>query len=70
MNLAKRPRACGLILSVAVLMLFAGCARDPNVRKQKYLATGNAYFDQGKYREATIEYLNAIQIDKGFAEAD
>ena len=42
---------------------------NPNILKQKYLASGNSYFDQGKYREATIQYLNAIQIDKAFSEA-
>ena len=54
---------------LALIVLTAGCERDPNVQKQKYFVNGNSYFDQGKYREATIEYLNAIQIDKGFGDA-
>src|ERR1022692_14700 len=51
------------------LVLFAGCSRDPNVRKQKYLDSGNKYFDAGKYPEACLQYQNAIQIDPKFAEA-
>jgi len=69
MNSGLYARKLGIVAVLILLTLLAGCARDPNVRKQKYLASGNAYFDQGKYREATIEYLNAIQIDRGFAEA-
>lgn len=53
------------LLTAAIL----GCSHDPNVRKQKYLESGNKYFQRGKYREASIEYQNAIQIDKGYADA-
>jgi tetratricopeptide (TPR) repeat protein len=49
--------------------MLLGCSHDPNVRKQKYLESGNKYFERGRYREAAIEYENAIQIDKGFANA-
>jgi len=49
--------------------MFTGCSRDPNVRKQKYLDSGERYAAEGKYREASIQYLNAIQIDSRFAQA-
>src|SRR4029077_11862499 len=49
--------------------LVAGCSRDPQVRKKKFLDKGNAYFDKGQYREAIIEYQNAIQIDSKYADA-
>jgi tetratricopeptide (TPR) repeat protein len=39
------------------------------VRKQKYLDSGARYSAEGKYREASIQYLNAIQIDSRFAQA-
>ena len=54
--------------SILALVLSA-CSRDPNVRKQKYFESGQHYFQQGKYREAAIEFSNAIQIDPGFVEA-
>jgi tetratricopeptide (TPR) repeat protein len=47
----------------------AGCRGDSNVRKQKYLESGERYSANGKYREAAIEYLNALKVDKGFADA-
>jgi len=56
--------ACSLLTT-----MFTGCSRDPNVRKQKYLDSGEKYFAEGKYREASIQYLNAIQIDSRFAQA-
>jgi tetratricopeptide (TPR) repeat protein len=47
----------------------AGCHRDPNVRKQKYLESGNRFSAQSKYREAAIQYLNALKVDKSFPDA-
>ena len=49
--------------------LLTGCSRDPNVRKQKYFDSGEKYFAEAKYREAAIQYSNAIQIDSRFAPA-
>lgn len=52
-----------------LLGFFAGCSRDPNVRKQKYLESGKRYFDKGKYKEASIQFSNALRVDKNFADA-
>jgi len=55
---------------VCVLVsLLTGCSRDPNVRKQKYLESGQRYFDKGQYREAAIQFENAIQVDSRFTDA-
>jgi len=62
----------GFHSAVAVVCLLAaltGCSRDPNVRKQKYLESGQRYFDKAAYREAEIQFQNAIQVDARFAEA-
>jgi len=61
-----RVAVCLTLLSGFIL---SACSRDPNVRKQKYFESGQQYFQQGKYREAAIEFFNAIQIDQGFGEA-
>jgi tetratricopeptide (TPR) repeat protein len=55
-----------LFLSLALL---SGCHRDPNVRKHKYLESGQRYSAQGKDKEAAIQFANALKIDKNFAEA-
>jgi tetratricopeptide (TPR) repeat protein len=58
-----------LLLVFLIAGLFAGCSRDPNVRKQKYFESGNRYRDKDKFPEAAIQYLNAVQLDPRFAEA-
>ena len=57
-----------LFVSLLLVSLLLGCSRDPNVRKQKYLESGQRYFEKGKYREAAIQFSNAIQVDPRFAE--
>ncbi|HEX3106044.1 MAG TPA: tetratricopeptide repeat protein [Terriglobales bacterium] len=57
-----------IVFGLSVAML-TGCSRDPNVRKQKYFESGQRYYSEGKYREAIIQFLNATQVDSGFAAA-
>src|SRR6266567_3848197 len=55
---------------VAVLALvLSACTRDPNVRKQKFVAQGDAYFKEGKFPEAQIAYSRALQIDPRYVVA-
>jgi cellulose synthase operon protein C len=58
-----------LVCPVLLALLGVGCSRDPSVRKVKYLQSGQRYFDKGMYREAGIQFANAIQNDPNFAEA-
>ena len=46
-----------------------GCHRDPNKEKQRYLESGKRYADQGKLKEATIQFANALKVDHNFADA-
>ena len=55
--------------SLLATMLLGGCHRDPNVAKQKYLESGKRYYDEGKYKEASIQFSNALKIDHNFAAA-
>jgi len=57
------------LVGFLIAALFTGCSRDPNVRKQKYLESGDRYFEKSKYREAAIQYSNALQVDSRFAHA-
>ena len=57
------------IFFLLLAALVAGCTRDPNVRKLKYLQQGDLYFTKGKYPEANISYSRALQIDPRFVEA-
>src|SRR5204863_7590718 len=66
-------RKTSLVLSYGLFLLLAalvaGCSRDPNVRKLKFLQQGDVYFEKGKYPEANISYSRALQIDPRFVEA-
>src|ERR1700747_298489 len=53
------------VLFLLLAIFSAGCNRDP----KKFVAKGNASFDQGKYPEALIFYGRAIQLDPRYAEA-
>src|ERR1035437_7242305 len=75
---ARKPRnhrtalgraAFGFVALFLSLALLSGCFRDPNVRKHKYLESGQKCSAHGKDREAAIQYYNALKIDKNFAEA-
>ena len=57
------------LLSVLVLVFLVGCAGDPEAAKQKLLETGNKYFENEKYKEASIIYRRALQKDARYGEA-
>src|SRR5262245_34859068 len=58
-----------IVILGVITALSAGCSRDPNVRKQRFFKSGQEYFEQGKYREAALQFENATQVDPRFAEA-
>src|SRR5579863_1117992 len=58
-----------LLVLGCVAVFLTGCSRDPNVRKQKYFESGERYFAKGQYREAAIQYKNAVQIDSTYGNA-
>jgi tetratricopeptide (TPR) repeat protein len=54
---------------LAVLVGLASCSRDPEVVKKHYLESGNKYFDKGRYKEASIQYRNALKRDPKYGAA-
>jgi tetratricopeptide (TPR) repeat protein len=58
-----------LSIVTAFVVLLVGCHRDPNVTKHRYLESGDTYYAKARYREAAIQYQNAIKIDPKYAEA-
>ena len=66
------PAVRGTLVALTGLMLLGavtGCRHDPNVVKQKYLESGKRYAAQSKYKEAAIQFQNALKVDHNFAEA-
>ena len=61
---------CMRFFSVLVLsFVLVSCSRDPQVVKKRYLDRGNAYFANGKYKEASIMYRRALSVDGKYGEA-
>jgi tetratricopeptide (TPR) repeat protein len=54
---------------LAVLLGLMACSRDPNVVKKRYFESGNKYFANGRYKEASIQYRNALKRDKRYGPA-
>lgn len=67
MNSVKRFAI--VMVSICLALMLVGCKSDPNVKKQKFLESGNRYMENKQFNEAAIQYQNAIQIDPDFAEA-
>jgi tetratricopeptide (TPR) repeat protein len=63
----RRMRLIALVLLAALALV--SCNRDPNVAKKRYVESGNKYFEKGRFKEASIQYRNAIKIDPRFGEA-
>jgi len=40
------------------------CARSPEAKKARYLQRGDRYFQKEQYREAILEYRNALRLDE------
>jgi cellulose synthase operon protein C len=66
---AHRSARCSVLLLAILVVVMVGCTKDASVRKAKYLESGQRYADKGKYREAIIQFGNAIQVDPEFAVA-
>ena len=63
-----RVRASSQLLALLLVSLFlgftVGCHRDPNVQKQRYpRAAVLAHAKEGKYKEAGIQFANALKVD-------
>src|SRR5580698_7984153 len=57
-----------LIIALTALALIS-CSSDPNYLKQKYLDSGNKYFEKKNLSAASIMYRKAIEKDRKFGPA-
>jgi len=58
---------CGMLL-IACLAVWTGCTSDPAATRTRHQNRGDAYLSQNKFKEAIIEYRNAINADPKAAE--
>jgi tetratricopeptide (TPR) repeat protein len=57
-----------LALTLTAITLVS-CNRDPNYLKQKYLESGNRYYEAKRLKEASIMYRKSIEKDRKFGPA-
>ena len=55
--------------AAAACLFLMACNRDPRAMRDKCVASGNKYFQNGKYKEASILYRRALQFDPKSGEA-
>ncbi len=60
-------RSASIVFLLALTLV--SCKRDPNVAKKQYLESGNKYFEHQRYKNAAIQYQNAIKIDRKYGPA-
>jgi exosortase len=64
---AVLPR--GTVALLAIVAVLAGCSRSPEAQKAYHLERADKYFAARQYREAVIEYQNALRLDTGNVKA-
>ncbi len=47
-----------------ICLALSGCKRDPRAERDRYYASGQKYLESKRYEEASIEFRNALRIDK------
>ena len=52
-----------IALTLVAAMALVSCKGNPEAAKKRYVESGDKYFNKGRYREATIQYRNAVRID-------
>src|SRR5579859_6826090 len=63
----RRPLV--FLLLGAILSGSLSCEGNPTARKQKFVESGERYFDKGEFPEAVVEFSNALQLDPNLAPA-
>ena len=65
----NRRRCISTAVLMILVMLSVGCRSNPVIRKQRYLESGRRFSGEGKYKEASIQFLNALKVDEDYPEA-
>ena len=58
-NTARRVSL--FVVALAIPLIFSSCSAD--VRKGRHLERADRYYEQKKYAEAVIEYMNVLRLE-------
>ena len=59
---SRGQQYAGAVVCLLFLLTVSACGGDVQAKKNTHLQPGDAYFADGKYAEAVIEFKNAIQL--------
>ena len=65
----KRGLYGWIAIGVVAVAIVTGCNRSPAEKKARHIQRGDQYYGEQRYREAVIEYRNALRIDTKNAHA-
>src|SRR5690348_16864087 len=66
---SRMSKLTAFVMVVAFTAGLAGCSRDPKVRRQKYVESGDRYLQKGDLASASIQFRNAVKVDPASSEA-
>jgi len=69
LSMSNYPSFRLLLVFILATAFSSGCSRNRDVQKVKYVESGQWYFQKGKYREAVIQFSNAIETDPQYGDA-
>ena len=55
--------------TILLTLLLVACQGDPQVNRDEFFQSGEEYFEQEQYREAVIQFRNALVIDENYLPA-
>jgi tetratricopeptide (TPR) repeat protein len=58
-----------ILITLVALLALASCKSNPEVAQKRYVESGDKYFNKGRYKEAAIQYRNAIRINPKYGLA-
>ncbi len=50
------------LLIIPLLILAAGCSRDPMTQSKRLVDSGNKFLDKGRLKEASMQYRRAVRM--------
>jgi Tfp pilus assembly protein PilF len=52
-----------IALTLVAAMALVSCGGNPEAAKKRYVESGDKYFNKGRFKEAEIQYRNAVKKD-------
>ena len=65
----RRPLGSALTIVVLVIAITPACSADQETKKRQFVAAGDDFASRERFKEALVEYRNAVQVDPMWGDA-